>query len=151
MFLPWNNPHNKSQDDDGNGWSRRGFYAESTAAAGVEDEEAVECNTYPPPKDSLCAVWWQEKGNKPNYLLSMAVGLTDGTAERPCDVDDERLLADFTQEPYLSLSQDSSYNPRQKILVEEILRRDRTASGNAMIDTWNVRNVRPYKKTDPLP
>ncbi|MDY6966995.1 MAG: hypothetical protein SVM80_13740, partial [Halobacteriota archaeon] len=26
-----------------------------------------------------------------------------------------------------------------------------TASGNAVIQTWNVRNVRPYYKADPLP
>ena len=91
----------------------------------VEEHGIDECNAYPhEPDQSPCAIWWEQKGNKPNYLLSMAVGLTDGSAERPCD-DDDRLLPDFTQEPYVSLSQNSSYNPRQKVLAKEIYRRDR--------------------------
>ena len=99
--------------------------AAAAAAAASSADPSTElltmmANSMPSPEDSACALYWVEKGNKPNVLLAMAIGLTDGSAERPCDRDD-RLLADFTEEPYSKLSQNSPYNPRQSHLVAEIV------------------------------
>ena len=94
----------------------------------AEEKQAAEASVAlagGQPGDELCTcqLVWQRNGNKPNILLAMCVGLTDNSAERPCD-GDNRILADFTKEPYVSLSQNSSYNPRQKTLAAEIYRRD---------------------------
>lgn len=88
-------------------------------AADDDDDCVVPAQPAPP----TCDLHWQRMGNKPNIILAMAVGLGDGSAERPCDGDD-RMLADFTSDPYVSLSQNSPYNPRQKILAAEIQRKD---------------------------
>ena len=89
-----------------------------------EAEEESPGLTYPSPNElSACALYWQQQGNKPDVLLAMAVGMSLEDNERPCDDGDDRMLADFTQEPYVSLSQNSSYSPRQKTFAAEVARR----------------------------
>lgn len=74
------------------------------------------------PPQTRCSMYWAERGNKPGILLAMSIGLTDGSGERPGDGDDRR-LADFSLEPYLSVPQRSPYNPTQLQLSAEVQKR----------------------------